>query len=136
MVKVFETGGAWNFGVRVLDEEGLEPPEGVTVTVDPEGCGGGPPRETFQRGDVNSDGRINIADAIALLGHLFGGSPPPACPDTGDANDDGKLNIADAIAILGHLFGGAGDLPAPFNECGVDPTEDSLGTCDYPQENC
>ena len=44
-------------------------------------------------------------------------------------NDDGAIDIADAIALLDFLFGGSGDLPEPFGECGVDPTEDGVG-CD------
>ncbi len=90
------------------------------------------PEDTFKRGDVNADGGLNIADAIALLGHLFGGEPAPSCPDAADSNDDGGLNIADAIAILGHLFAGEGDLPAPFGKCGPDPTADDLPPCKFP----
>ena len=106
----------------------------VTVAAAFEAPGGA--EELFDRGDVNADGTTNIADAIALLGHLFSGGAPPVCPDTADANDDGRLNIADAIAILGHLFGGAGPLPAPSGACGPDPTDDALGACNYPPANC
>jgi len=90
------------------------------------------PSGGFMRGDVNADGALNIADPIALLGHLFGGEPVPSCRDAADGNDDGNLNIADAIAILGHLFGGEGDLPPPFGRCGEDPTADSLDCVSYP----
>ncbi|HAK96159.1 MAG TPA: hypothetical protein DCM87_14495, partial [Planctomycetes bacterium] len=57
-------------------------------------------------GDTNGDAKIDIADAISLLGYLFGGGvkPPPGCKKSADANDDGKLDIADAIKILGYLF--------------------------------
>ncbi|HAK94701.1 MAG TPA: hypothetical protein DCM87_06780 [Planctomycetes bacterium] len=57
-------------------------------------------------GDVNSDKKVDIADAIALLGYLFGGGtkPAPVCAKAADANDDNKLDIADAIKILGYLF--------------------------------
>jgi len=93
--------------------------------------GGAPPVESFSRGDANDDGNRNIADAIFVLGYLFGGGPEPTCPDAADANDDGNLNIADAIAVLGHLFGGTGPLPAPFPDCGSDPSEDGMGKCVY-----
>ena len=56
-------------------------------------------------GDVNMDGTVNIADAIALLSYLFGGADPLACMKGADANDDDTLNIADAIRILSYLFG-------------------------------
>jgi hypothetical protein len=86
----------------------------------------------FKRGEVNADGTLNIADAIALLGHLFGSAPVPPCQDASDANDDGNVNIADAIAILGHLFGGAGPLPEPFLTCAVDPTADTIDCAAFP----
>ena len=87
---------------------------------------------TFRRGDVNADGKLDIADAIFLLGHLFAGGAVPVCQDSADANDDGKLDIADAITILGHLFGGAPSLPPPFEDCGVDPTDDDLDCLSFP----
>lgn len=31
-------------------------------------------------GDVGDDGTIDIADAVALLAHLFQSFPPPAAP--------------------------------------------------------
>ncbi len=86
----------------------------------------------LKRGDVNTDRAVNIADAIALLGHLFASKPAPTCRDAADANDDGQLNIADAITILGHLFGGKGPLPAPFDACGEDPSIDALDCLDFP----
>jgi hypothetical protein len=57
-------------------------------------------------GNVNTDSKVDIADAIALLGYLFGGGlkPPPVCAKAADANDDNKLDIADAVKILGYLF--------------------------------
>ena len=90
-------------------------------------------RSLFVRGDVNADGRINIADPISLLGFLFGGSEAPSCTDTADANDDGKIDIADPIRILGYLFGGQGELPPP-NTCGKDPSLDDLDCKSY--EHC
>ena len=95
-----------------------------------------PSTPPFARGDVNTDTRLNIADAIALLGHLFGGTGPLKCDDASDANDDGNLNIADAIAILGHLFGGTGALPDPFQTPGLDPTEDVLSCRCYQATPC
>ena len=51
------------------------------------------------------------------------------CPDATDTNDDSELDLADAIALLTHLFADNDGLPAPFPDCGLDPTEDALG-CD------
>jgi len=80
----------------------------------------------FFRGDVNADGKVDIADAIFVLGYLFGGGPSPSCADAADTNDDGKLNVGDAIATLQYLFSAAGPLPPPFPDCGTDPTDDEL----------
>lgn len=83
--------------------------------------------ELLRRGDVNSDGTMNVADAIALLGGLFAGSAIP-CDDAADANDDGGLDVADAVSVLGALFvPGAVPPPAPGPvACGADPTNDAL----------
>jgi hypothetical protein len=86
----------------------------------------------FKRGDPNSDDQTNIADAVHTLSYLFRHEPAATCLDTADANDDGKMNIADAIAILSHLFALAGPLPAPFGQCGIDPTADTLNCLSYP----
>ncbi|MEC9477270.1 MAG: proprotein convertase P-domain-containing protein [Planctomycetota bacterium] len=91
--------------------------------------GGTPPGSGFIRGDCNSDGGINIADAIFVLGNLFSGGPDGPCIDSCDANDDGALNIADAIYTLANLFSGGPNPPDPFPNCGPDPTDDPLG-CD------
>ena len=84
----------------------------------------------FIRGDVSSDGAVNIADAIATLGVLFLGKNEPLCKDSMDANDDGKINIADPTSSLNFLFLGSNDLPAPFPAPGADRTEDTL-RCDF-----
>lgn len=87
------------------------------------------PGPTLRRGDCNSDTTHNIADAIILLGYLFpapGTQPTLSCPDACDSNDDGQLNIADAIYLLGYFFGGGPQPPAPFPNCGEDPTPDPL----------
>ncbi len=63
-------------------------------------------------GDVNSDGSVNIADAIAVLSYQFAGAAEPLCMKNADANDDGSVNIADAVTILGFQFAG-GEFTAP-----------------------
>jgi hypothetical protein len=84
------------------------------------------PGAPFRRGDVNADGSLNIADAIALLDQLFLARPAGPCAKAGDANDDARLNLTDAVWILLHLHEGA-SLPEPLAACGVDPTADDLG---------
>ena len=90
---------------------------------------------SFRRGDADGDGATTIGDAISLLGVLFGPADPLPCDDASDANDDGTINIADAIRILQYLFAGALPPPAPFPDCGPDPTPDALD-CETPPTTC
>ncbi len=79
----------------------------------------------FIRGDANADGKIDISDAIKILGYLFA-LGNVQCLDALDVNDDGNVNIADAINLLGYNFAqGAPPLP-PFEECGLDPSNDTV----------
>ncbi|MCA8960358.1 MAG: VCBS repeat-containing protein [Planctomycetes bacterium] len=89
--------------------------------------------EAFIRGDTNADLAVDIADVVALLNVLFvPGTSPLECDQAGDANDDDHLDIADAIAILDRLFvPGSAPLPAPYPDCGSDPTLGSVA-CDAP----
>lgn len=84
-------------------------------------------RPVFLRGDVNSDGRLDISDPLAALLHLFQGVPAAICEDAADADDDGELNVTDAILLLDALFRcPPGAFPAPAPYAGLDPTEDAL----------
>jgi hypothetical protein len=67
----------------------------------------------FFRGDADSDGRLDLTDAIATLLHLFQGVTAPACLEAADANDDGALDIADALTVLRYLYQGGGAPPPP-----------------------
>lgn len=81
----------------------------------------------FERGDVNEDGAINIADAIGMLNHMFLGDVV-YCQDAMDVNDDGVLDIADAIVTVSYLFLNGDPPESPFGFCGPDVTPDKL-TC-------
>jgi hypothetical protein len=95
-------------------------------------------RETvraFRRGDAKPDGKLDLTDAIVILGWLFqGAAAEPSCLDAADANDDGKNDLSDAIVILGYLFQGTAAIPAPGpTECGPDttPSERITKPCEY-----
>ncbi len=82
---------------------------------------GGGEQETFRRGDFDSSARVDLTDAISLLGHLFLGWNERACLDAGDTDDNGSNDVTDAIAILLFLFLGAPAPPAPGpHDCGAD----------------
>lgn len=82
----------------------------------------GPP---FRRGDASRDEQLDLADAIAILGHLFQDGSIP-CDDAADANDDGVLDLGDAIWLLNYLFNDGPTPPPPHAAPGPDPTPDPL----------
>jgi hypothetical protein len=93
----------------------------------------------FKRGDANGDGRVDLADAIALVSYLFLGHRRPRCFDAADSNDSNVLDIADAIYMLMWLFSGGHEPPAPGPvHCGVDntPTDSPFPECVYAEERC
>ncbi len=79
----------------------------------------------FVRGDGNGDGKVDLADAIAVLAYLFAGGPEGGCRDAADANDDGRRDLSDAVRVLLYLFKGWTFEP-PLGVCGVDTTADEL----------
>ncbi len=87
----------------------------------------------FRRGDSNSDGRVDLSDAIFTLNYLFLGGEGPGCLDAADSDDSGSVDITDAIATLNYLFLGGPAPPDPGPaECGLDPTDDVLACVEQP----
>jgi hypothetical protein len=84
----------------------------------------------FLRGDPNGTGRIEIADAVAILEGLFLGKELP-CADAADADDSGRVGLTDAIFLLCSLFLDGRVIPEPFLDPGPDPTADFLGCEEY-----
>ena len=82
------------------------------------------PEQIFQRGDCNSDDKVDLADAAKILGWQFLGEPID-CPDASDANDDGTLDISDPVSMLLALFSRTEPLPPPVVR-GFDRTADEL----------
>ena len=91
----------------------------------------------FQRGDCNSDNRVNISDPINVLMATILAEEfdfVPSCEDACDGNDDGVLDIGDAVYLLLWMFRGGQLPPAPGPFIfGRDPTEDTL-ECSLPCE--
>ena len=86
-----------------------------------------PEAARFLRGDVNLDGRVDIADTRRTLLALFEGAVTLDCDDSADIDDDGVLRISDAIRGLDFLFRFGPPPRAPWPTAGLDPTLDSLG---------
>jgi hypothetical protein len=91
----------------------------------------------FRRGDSDTNGAVNITDAVRILNVLFLGIGTMTCDDASDSDDNGAVNITDAVRILNVLFLGIGVIPSPGNEaCGPDPSDDALECADYPADSC
>jgi hypothetical protein len=98
----------------------------ATITVLPESAGG----KTFRRGDVDSNGIVEITDVVKLLGFLFLGSGTPECLEAGDTDNNGVVDITDAVTNLGYQFLGQPPPAAPGPlDCGPDPGGATLA-CD------
>jgi hypothetical protein len=87
----------------------------------------------FVRADANSDGRVDISDALFTLNYLFLGGRVAPCESAADSNDDGVVNISDPSFTLNFLFLGGRAPPAPSpiplpSSCGVDPTPPAAPT--------
>ena len=78
-----------------------------------------PPGVLLIRGDYTADGRVNLADPIAILNRLFLAAPASTCELAGDSNGDGALNLSDAVYALDFLFAGRSVPPPPFPDCGT-----------------
>ncbi len=94
------------------------------------------PQEIFQRGDCNSDDKVDLADAATTIAAQFSGLPI-LCADACDSNDDGVINLADSVFTMNWLFkfGQTPPEPGPFND-GPDPTADLLPVCDSDDTGC
>jgi hypothetical protein len=125
--------GDW-FEYSVTLVEGAECELIATVLVSGEEgqCNGVPEELPFLRGDINLNGRVDIADPVALLSYLFGEGALPCCHDAADGDDNGKLTVADPIVLLQTLFESRAALALPYPSCGYDDTEDQLPPCREP----
>jgi hypothetical protein len=72
-----------------------------------------PDQIIFRRGDANTDGRVDITDALFVAGYLFLGGPEPPCRNQADANNDGVVDVSDSIHLLSWLFSDGEEPPRP-----------------------
>lgn len=71
---------------------GIEPPEGWTPPV------------TVLIGDVNDDGKIDIADVTRLIDYLLDPDGTTINADAADVKADGNINIGDVTALIDQLL--------------------------------
>ena len=81
--------------------------------------------------DADGDGKVDISDPIWLLNGLFREGPKPACDDAADSNDSGAVDISDAVFGIAYQLMGGPSPPAPFPECGEDPSLDPIDCSAY-----
>ncbi|MFH2056448.1 MAG: VCBS repeat-containing protein [bacterium] len=65
-------------------------------------------------GDVNVDGKVNLDDAVSLLGLIFAGATYPGPPAAADVDCNQRLNLGDAAYLLAYLLAGG---PPPCDNC-------------------
>jgi hypothetical protein len=99
--------------------------------VDLDGDGVGDGCEPFVRGDVNTDGVVDVSDIVMTLLHLFA-SREVTCEKSIDVNDSGTPDIADAVYLLSYLFTDGSEPSLPFGNCDVDQTYDALSCRSFP----
>ncbi|HVP37086.1 MAG TPA: dockerin type I repeat-containing protein, partial [Terriglobales bacterium] len=68
----------------------------------------------YYRGDVNKDGKFDVADIIYTVNYCFKGGPKPVeFVDQGDVNNDGNTNVTDIIYMVNNRFKGG---PFPIDK--------------------
>lgn len=55
-------------------------------------------------GDANSNCRIEVADIVFIINHLFVQGPAPCPYHSGDTNGDGIINSSDIVCLINYLF--------------------------------
>jgi len=63
--------------------------------------------DDFICADANSDGLVNVSDAVYIVNFVFVGGPAPVPLEAGDANLDGSVNVSDAVTIVNYIFQGS-----------------------------
>lgn len=56
------------------------------------------------RGDVDSNGEVNISDAIMLINYILNGSIVEINEQNSNMNDDDEINISDAITLINEIL--------------------------------
>lgn len=58
--------------------------------------------------DVNGDGRVSVADAIAIINYVLGRTPVSFIAIAADVNGDNDISLADAVATVDIILAGGG----------------------------
>lgn len=92
-----QAGGTYLYRVKALFADGSESPwsnkEEVTLFEN---------EHTFDLGDVNHDGKVNISDVTELINRLLSGDG--GCPICADVDKDGRISISDVTELINILL--------------------------------
>jgi hypothetical protein len=101
----------FRFKIKLIDSSDppLQDEAWLTVTINP---------PIYDCGDANTDGVINISDAVYIIGYVFVGGAPPSPLDLGDVNCDGKVGLTDIVYMINYVFRG-GYIPCDTNGDGT-----------------
>jgi hypothetical protein len=90
----------------------------------------------FIRGDCDSNGNVNISDAVCALGWLFQGEAEPECIAATNSDGMGGVDLTDPIYLLTYLFLGGSQPVEPFIGCGPGTETDAQIGCWMPPAGC
>ena len=65
--------------------------------------------QVFICGDPNSDGIVDVADAVYTVNYALRGGLEPSPYDSGDVNCNQSVDISDAVYIINYTFGGGNE---------------------------
>ena len=55
------------------------------------------------KGDANCDGRVSLADVVAILSYMIQDAPVNFSVENADMNNDGIITLTDALLLLNSL---------------------------------
>ena len=101
LVKELAEAGTFFFRVKAIYTDGTQSAwsKSKSVTLFDNG-------HTYQLGDVNHDGDLNIVDVTELIDSMLGGAETDVCDICADIDGDGVISIADVTDLIDMLFGG------------------------------
>lgn len=77
--------------------------------------------ENYQKGDVDGDGVVDLADAVLVINHYVGKPVTTFIEKAADVDGDGVIDLADAVLIINYYVGKIPSLSRSANEDGLDP---------------
>lgn len=60
--------------------------------------------DSFDCGDIDTDGNINVFDVTYTISYLYMDGPPPSYPNLADVNNSGAINIFDVTYLISYIY--------------------------------